>query len=53
MQKPDSINFGKLLGFETLTWELLTEIDFQDETLAARLGAKVGDPEIANEPEKR
>jgi hypothetical protein len=41
-----------LLGFEMLTRELLNEIDFQDETLAAKLGAKVGGPEPTGEPEK-
>ena len=52
MQKPDSIDFAKLLGFETLTSELPKELDFQDETLADKLGAKVGPPEVT-EPEKR
>jgi hypothetical protein len=52
MQKPDNIDFAKLLGFEMLTLEPSEELDFQDETLAARLGAKVGEPEIL-EPEKR
>jgi hypothetical protein len=42
MQKPDRVNFDKLLGFKLLARELLHEFDFQDETLGARLGAKVG-----------
>ncbi len=35
-------NFDKLLGFELVSRELLHELDFQDETLGAKLGAKVG-----------
>ena len=42
MQKPDKVNFDKLLGFELVSRELLHELDFQDETLGAKLGAKVG-----------
>ena len=52
MQNPDRIDFAKLLGFEALSRELSKEIDFQEETLAARRGAKVGDQEVT-EPEKR
>ena len=42
MQKPDIVNFDKLLGFKLVSRELLPELDFQDETLGAKLGAKVG-----------
>ncbi len=42
MRKFDRIEFDKLLGFELVTRELLNEFDFQDETVSARLGAKVG-----------
>ena len=45
MQKPDSIDFTKLLGFEMVTRELEKELDFQNETVGAKLGAKVGFPE--------
>ena len=45
MQQPDSIDFAKLLGFETVTRELVKELDFQDETIGAKLGAKVGEIE--------
>ena len=45
MQKPDKIDFGKLLGFETVAEELSKGLDFQDDTLGAKIGAKVGDPE--------
>ena len=52
MQKPDTIDFAKLLGFETVTRERSEALDFQDETLGAKLGAKVGVIE-ATEPEGR
>ena len=42
MQKSDRVNFDTLLGFELVPRELLQELDFQDETLGAKLGAKVG-----------
>ena len=51
-QKPDTIDFAKLLGFETVTRERSEALDFQDETLGAKLGAKVGVIE-ATEPEGR
>ncbi len=52
MQKADKIDFTKLLGFETVTSEWSEALDFQDETLGAKLGAKVGDVE-ALAPESR
>ena len=44
MQKLDKVyvNFDKLLGFELVSRELLHELDFKDEALGAKLGAKVG-----------
>jgi hypothetical protein len=42
MQKPDRIDFAKLLGFELVTRELLENFDLQEETIGAVLGAKVG-----------
>jgi hypothetical protein len=42
MQKPDGIKFDKLLGFKLVTRELSSQLSFQDETISARLGAKVG-----------
>jgi hypothetical protein len=42
MQKSDSIDFAKLFGFQTITDELANELDFQNETLGDKLGAKVG-----------
>ena len=53
MQKPEKIDFTKLLGFETVADVLSEGIDFQDETTGAKLGAKVGDKENAvADPEK-
>jgi hypothetical protein len=43
MQKPDKIDYTKLLGFDSVGGETSEGVDFQDETLGARLGAKVGD----------
>jgi len=42
MQKPDKIDFTKLLGFETVADDLSKEVDFRDETISAKIGAKVG-----------
>lgn len=42
MNKPDTIDFAKLLGFELVTGELNNDLDFQNETIGAKLGAKVG-----------
>jgi hypothetical protein len=48
MQK---IDYAKLLGFAAVSDQLSEGVDFQDETISARLGAKVGAPEIT-EPAK-
>ena len=53
MQKPETTDFAKLLGFETITREPSETLDFQDETLGAKLGAKVGDFIEAVAPEGR
>jgi hypothetical protein len=47
MKKRNEIEFSKLLGFDAIGEEVSGGIDFQDETIAARLGAKVGKPEMA------
>src|SRR5262249_18438630 len=36
------IDFTKLLGFQTVNDPASKGVDFQDETIAAKLGAKVG-----------
>ncbi len=45
------IDYAKLLGFATVSGELSEAVDFQDETISAKLGAKVGAPEVV-EPAK-
>jgi len=50
MQKPEKVDLTKLLGFETVTNQPTDDIDFQDETLSAKLGAKVGSIIEATEP---
>ncbi len=50
MQKPDTdktenagkIDFARLLGFEGVSEQLANGIDFQNETMDAKLGARVG-----------
>jgi hypothetical protein len=42
MQAPDKIDFSKLLGFDAVSDQISESIDFQDEAIAAKLGAKVG-----------
>jgi hypothetical protein len=54
MQKPDKIDFTKLLGFETVADVLSEDLDFQDEIIGAKLGAKVGHKnEVADNADKR
>jgi hypothetical protein len=36
------IDYTKLLGFASVSDELSKGVDFQDETMSAKLGAKVG-----------
>ena len=42
MQTPDKIDYAKLLGFDTVSDQLSAGVDFQDETISAKLGGKVG-----------
>jgi hypothetical protein len=44
------LDYTKLLGFNSVNEQISGSIDFQHETLSARLGAKVGKPEA--EPAK-
>ena len=44
MNHTGKIDFTKLLGFETVRDRISDGIDFQDETIGAKLGAKVGEP---------
>ena len=38
----NKIDYAKLLGFESVAEQISGSVDFQDETLNAKLGAKVG-----------
>jgi hypothetical protein len=38
----DKIDYSKLLGFESVESLIPGRVDFQDDALAAKLGAKVG-----------
>jgi hypothetical protein len=49
MQKTYKIDYAKLLGFDTVGDQLSGSIDFQDETIDSKLGAKVG-TEACSEP---
>ena len=53
MQKPDKLNFAGLFGFETVSNKLSSGLDFQDDSIAAKLGAKVGDGESSGAPAEK
>ena len=38
MQKPDTIDFAKLLGFDTVVRDLSEDLDFQNETPRREVG---------------
>ena len=42
MKKVSEIDYSKLLGFGSIGGFVSGDIDFQDEAVAAKLGAKVG-----------
>lgn len=42
MQKLETIDFSKLFGFQTVSEGIDEGPDFRDETVGAKLGAKVG-----------
>ena len=42
MKKASEINYAKLLGFESIGDLISGDIDFKDEAVAAKLGAKIG-----------
>jgi hypothetical protein len=39
----EKLDFGRLLGFDTLSGSKSGNVDFQDETVSAKLGAKRGE----------
>jgi hypothetical protein len=43
MQKPVVIDYARLHGFAAVSDQLSGNVDFQDEILGAKLGAKRGD----------
>jgi hypothetical protein len=51
MKKVSEINYSKLLGFESIGDQIIGSVDFQDERVAAKLGAKIGaDPPPVGPP---
>ena len=36
------LDFSKLLGFASVSEEVTNALDFQDDTMGAKLGAKIG-----------
>ena len=42
MKNAAKIDFAKLLGFDAVSDQISGSVDFQDETIGAKLGAKVG-----------
>ena len=42
MPESNKMDFTKLLGFKTVSEQISEGLDFQEETVAAKLGAKVG-----------
>jgi hypothetical protein len=42
MSKTGTLDFARLLGFEAVRAEMERPLDFQDETLGDKLGAKMG-----------
>ena len=42
MKKSDVLDFSKLLGFDVIVDQISGSIDFQNEAIGAKLGAKVG-----------
>jgi hypothetical protein len=42
MQKPGRIDYAKLPGFASVSERISGSVDFQDETIGAKIGAKVG-----------
>jgi len=49
MQKSGTIDFARLLGFDTVAGDAEKSLDLRNETISGRLGAKIGpiEPTIA------
>ena len=52
MQKSGSIDFTKLLGFDTVSEGLPNGLDFKDEIFGDKLGAKLGTESSGTAPSK-
>ena len=50
MSTANKIDYSKLLGFESVGDLISESVDFQDDALAAKLGAKVGNDPQPNAP---
>jgi hypothetical protein len=50
MKKASEINYSKLLGFEGIGDLISGSVDFRDEAVAAKLGAKVGADPLPGPP---
>jgi hypothetical protein len=48
MQNSAKIDYAKLLGFGSVAEQISGGVDFQNETISAKLGAKVGRPEAGH-----
>jgi len=46
MKTPMTVDYSKLLGFDTVSNEI-ADVDFRTESLSAKLGAKVGTKQLA------
>jgi len=46
----NKIDYSKLLGFESIGDMISGSVDFQDDAVAAKLGAKVGNDPQPNAP---
>jgi hypothetical protein len=46
MRKIEKIDYSKLLGFDTVS-DQISKLDFRADALSAKLGAKVGDKDLA------
>lgn len=45
MQDPTKMDYSKLFGFDMVANDVVDGVDFQDATIGAKLGAKVGKTE--------
>ena len=51
MKRASEIDYSKLLGFGAIGDDIVVgDIDFQDETIAAKFGAKVGNDPMQDPP---